>query len=78
MLVLYRLDGAGLTKTGEVPIGGWSQGASFSRDGSVIVVQNMNEKNLQVFKNDNGKVTDTGQKIDVGGGAAAVRSSTDR
>ncbi len=78
MLVLYRLDGAGLTKTGEAPIGGWSQGASFSRDGSVIVVQNMNEKNLQVFKNDNGKVTDTGQKIDVGGGAAAVRSSTDR
>ena len=48
------------------------------RDGSVIVVQNMNEKNLQVFKNDNGKITDTGQKIDVGGGAAAVRSSTDR
>lgn len=78
MLVLYRLDGGALTKTGEAPIGGWSQGASFSRDGSVIVVQNMNEKNLQVFKNDNGKVTDTGQKIDVGGGAAAVRSSTDR
>lgn len=78
MVVLYRLDGMGLTKTGEAPIGGWSQGASFSRDGSVIVVQNMNEKNLQVFRNDNGKITDTGQKIDVGGGAAAVRSSTDR
>lgn len=78
MVVLYKLDGTGLTKTGEAPIGGWSQGASFSRDGSVIVVQNMNEKNLQVFKNDNGKITDTGQKIDVGGGAAAVRSSTDR
>lgn len=78
MVVLYRLDGTGLTKTGEAPIGGWSQGASFSRDGSVIVVQNMNQKNLQVFRNDNGKITDTGQKIDVGGGAAAVRSSTDR
>jgi DNA-binding beta-propeller fold protein YncE len=78
MVVLYKLDGTGLTKTGEASIGGWSQGASFSRDGSVIVVQNMNEKNLQVFKNDNGKITDTGQKIDVGGGAAAVRSSTDR
>ena len=78
MVVLYRLDGTGLTKTGEAPIGGWSQGASFSRDGSVIVVQNMNEKNLQVFKNDNGKITDTGQKIGVGGGAAAVRSSSDR
>ncbi len=78
MVVLYRLDGTGLTKTGEAPIGGWSQGASFSRDGSAIVVQNMNEKNMQVFKNDGGKLTDTGQKIDVGGGAAAVRASTDR
>lgn len=78
MVVLYKLDGTGLTRTGEAPIGGWSQGASFSRDGSAIVVQNMNQKNLQVFRNDNGKITDTGQKIDVGGGAAAVRSSTDR
>lgn len=78
MVVLYRLDGTNLTKTGEAAIGGWSQGASFSRDGSAIVVQNMNEKNMQVFKNDGGKLTDTGQKIDVGGGAAAVRSSTDR
>lgn len=78
MVVMYRLDGTGLTKTGEAPIGGWSQGASFSRDGSIIVVQNMNQKNMQVFKNDNGKLTDTGQKIDTGGGAAAVRVSTDR
>ena len=38
----------------------------------------MIQKNLQVFKNDDGKLTDTGQKIDVGGGAAAIRASTDR
>ncbi len=42
MVVLYRLDGDKLTKISEAPIGGWSQGASFSRDGSVVIVQNMN------------------------------------
>ena len=78
MLVLYRLDGGKLAKTGEAPIGGWSQGASFSRDGKTIAVQNMIQKNIQVFRNDDGKLTDTGQKIDTVGGAAAIRASTDR
>lgn len=78
MVVLYRLDGHGLTKTSEAPIGGWSQGASFSRDGTGLVVQNMNQRNLQVFRNDRGKLTDTGQTIDTVGGAAAIRASTDR
>ena len=77
-VVLYKLDNGKLTKTSEAPIGAWSQGASFSRDGKTLVVQNMIQKNIQVFKNDNGKLIDTGQKIDVGAGAAAIRSSTDR
>lgn len=78
MVVMYRLDGNTLIKVSEAPIGGWSQGVSFSRDGSALVVGNMNQKNMQVFKNDNGKLTDTGQTIDTVGGAAAVRASTDR
>ena len=77
-VVLYKLDNGKLTKASEAPIGAWSQGASFSKDGKTLVVQNMIQKNIQVFKNDDGKLTDTGQKIDVGGGAAAIRSSTDR
>ena len=78
MVVLYRLDGDKLTKASEAPIGAWSQGASFSKDGKTVAVQNMIQKNIQVFRNDNGKLVDTGQKIDTGGGAAAIRSSTDR
>jgi DNA-binding beta-propeller fold protein YncE len=78
MVVLYRLDGDKLTKVSEAPIGAWSQGASFSKDGKTVAVQNMIQKNIQVFRNDDGKLTDTGQKIDTGGGAAAIRSSTDR
>ena len=78
MVVLYRLDGNKLTKVSEAPIGAWSQGASFSKDGKTVVVGNMIQKNLQVFKNDDGKLTDTGQTIRLGGGAAAIRASTDR
>jgi len=60
----------------EAPIGAWSQGAAFSKDGKTLVVGNMIQKNMQVFKNDDGKLTDTGQTIPTGGGAAAVRAST--
>lgn len=76
MVVFYRLDGAKLTKVSEAPIGAWSQGAAFSRDGKTLVVGNMIQKNLQVFKNEDGKLTDTGQTINTVGGAAAVRAST--
>jgi len=76
MVVLYKLDGTTLTKLSEAPIGAWSQGAAFSKDGKTVVVGNMIQKNMQVFKNDDGKLTDTGQTIPTGGGAAAVRAST--
>ena len=76
MVVLYKLDGGKLTKVSEAPIGAWSQGAAFSKDGKTLVVGNMIQRNMQVFKNDDGKLTDTGQTIPTGGGAAAVRAST--
>jgi 6-phosphogluconolactonase (cycloisomerase 2 family) len=75
-VVLYRLDGNTLIKVSEAPIGAWSQGAAFSRDGKIVVVGNMIQRNLQVFKNDDGKLTDTGQTIQTGGGPAAIRTST--
>ena len=76
MVVLFAVDGMKITKASEAPIGVWSQGAVFSRDGKTLVVQNMVQHNLMVFRNDNGKLTDTGQTIDVVGGAAAIRAST--
>src|SRR5229473_753834 len=76
VVVLYKLDGGKLTKVSEAPIGAWSQGAAFSKDGKTLVVGIMIQRNMQVFKNDDGKLTDTGQTIPTGGGAAAVRAST--
>ena len=72
-LVLLRVDGTSLRKVAEAPIGHWSQGAAFSADGKTILVGNMVEKNLQVLKWDGKKLSDTGVKISVNGGSAAVR-----
>src|SRR5262245_55680864 len=35
-VVLYKLDNGKLTKASEAPIGAWSQGASFSKDGKTL------------------------------------------
>jgi hypothetical protein len=72
-LVLLRVEGRSLRRVAEAPIGHWSQGAAFSADGKTLLIGNMVEKNLQVLRWDGKKLTDTGVKIAVNGGSAAVR-----
>jgi DNA-binding beta-propeller fold protein YncE len=72
-VIVYRVSGKGLSKLGEAPIGHWSQGAVFSDDNKTLVVSNMVEKNLQVFSIDGNALKDTGHKIALKGGGAAIR-----
>jgi len=72
-LLLFRVDGATLTKVAEAPIGHWSQGVAFSGDGKTILVQNMVEKEIWIFAVDGTALRDTGQRIKVNGGPAAIR-----
>ncbi len=67
------LTGAGtrLRKLAEASDGGWTQGVAFSRDGRLILVQNMREHELQVFRWHGGKLI-PGVKIPVPGGPAAI------
>jgi DNA-binding beta-propeller fold protein YncE len=74
-LVLLRIDGGKLTRYADSPIGTWSQGAAFSRDGKTLLVQNTVEKELQVLRLDGDKVTDTGQRIKMDGGPVAIRTA---
>ncbi|HJQ57190.1 MAG TPA: YncE family protein [Vineibacter sp.] len=74
-LLLYRVDGLKLTKVAEAPIGRWSQGIAFSKDGRTILVQNMVEENAMVFRWDGAKLVDTKQPIKLGGGGAAIRTA---
>jgi DNA-binding beta-propeller fold protein YncE len=74
-LVLYLVTGKTLQKFGEVPIGNWSQGVAFAPDGITILVQNMVQKDLQVLRVDGMRLVDTGQRIPLKGGGAAIRTA---
>jgi DNA-binding beta-propeller fold protein YncE len=74
-LVLLRLDNKKLTRLAEAPIGHWSQGVAFTPDGQYILVQNMVEKDITLLKIVGEKLEDTGQRLRVKGGPAAIRTA---
>ena len=73
-LVLFRVDGQQLVRVGEAPIGRWSQGVAFSHDGRTILVQNMVENDIIVFRLDGGVLQESG-RIALRGGGAAIRTA---
>jgi DNA-binding beta-propeller fold protein YncE len=73
-LAILRIEGNKLVRGPEAPIGTWSQGVAFTRDGKTILVQNMVEKEIQVMRLDGDKLTDTGQRIKTNGGPVAIRA----
>ncbi len=78
MLLLYRVDGLKLAKVAEAPIGHWSQGVVFSKDGRTLLVQNMVEKDIWVFAFDGASLRDTKQRIPLKAGGAALRTAGTR
>lgn len=73
-LVLFAVEGANLRKLAEAPIGRWSQGVAFSKDGRTILVGSMIDRGLDVFRWEDGKLT-PGAKLDLGSGPAAIRTA---
>ena len=74
MLVLFAVEGQSLRKLAEAPIGRWSQGIAFSRDGQTILIGSMVDHALDVFRWEDGKLSE-GAKLDTGGGPAAIRTA---
>jgi DNA-binding beta-propeller fold protein YncE len=75
-VVLLRVLRDRLQIVSSAPIGAWPQGAAFSSDGTTLLVQSMSERNLMVFAVDNASVLrDTGQRIALRGGGAALRTA---
>lgn len=72
-LVLLRIEAKKLRHVAEAPIGHWSQGVAFTPDGQHLLVQNMVEKDIAVLKVGEGKLEDTGQRLAMKGGPAAIR-----
>lgn len=74
-VLLYRVDRKRFEKVGEAPIGHWSQGAAFSPDGRTLLVQNMIEQDIMVFRIEGNAVMDTGHRLKVNGGPGAIRTA---
>jgi sugar lactone lactonase YvrE len=70
-----RISGKTLTRVAEAPIGHWSQGVAWSPDGKTLLVGNMVEKDYWVFAWDGKTLKDTGARVKVNGGAAAIRTA---
>jgi DNA-binding beta-propeller fold protein YncE len=75
MVALYAVDGTQLRKHGEAKIGAWSQGVVFTADSKTVLVGNMVEKDIAVYRIETSGVVDTGERIKVGGGPAAMRTA---
>lgn len=73
-LWLLAVDGGMLSPVTEAPIGRWSQGIAFSKDGKTILVGSMIDHGLNVFRWD-GKTLTPGKTLDTKGAPAAIRSS---
>ncbi len=73
-LVMFALDGKTLKQVTEAPIGRWSQGIAFARDGRTVLVQNMVERTIQVFRWDGTKLFPS-NPLEIGAGPAALATA---
>ena len=71
-VVLLGISGGRLVKLSEERIGRWSQGSAFSADSNTLIVQNMVEKDMQVFKIELDQLRDTWHRVKLTGGGAAL------
>ena len=70
-LVMMALENGTLRPVAEAPIGRWSQGVAFSRDGRTVLVQNMVERSIMVFGFDGTALTPK-PALDVGSGPSSI------
>jgi DNA-binding beta-propeller fold protein YncE len=76
LVKMLRIDNGRLSVVSEARVGTWSQGTAFSQDGRTLLVGNMVERDVQVLRvGEDGKLTDTGTRIRVSGGSAALRTA---
>ena len=73
-LSLFAIEGQTPRLMGEAPIGKWSQGIAFSRDGRTILVENMVERTLSVFRWENNVLTH-GDPLPMPAGPAAIATA---
>lgn len=63
LVKLYKVVGQKLVYTSQVSSGVWTQGIAFSGDSRTLLVENKEQKELQVLRIVGDKLVDTGQRI---------------
>jgi hypothetical protein len=74
-VIVFRVEGKKLVRHGEADVGNWSQGAVFSPDNRMLLVQNMVQKDIQVFAVDERGLRDTGQRLPMKAGPSSIRGA---
>lgn len=69
---LLRVEEGRVRVVGAADAGDWVQGMGFSRDGRTLLIGNMADRSVGVYRIEGEKITDTGQRIPVSGGPAAI------
>ena len=69
-----KIDGKKVTKVGEVNVGALPEGVAFSPDGQYVYVGNFIDADLSVLRVEEGKLTDTTQRIKLPGHPASMRA----
>ena len=74
-VVALRIDGKTVTRGEEVAVGRLPEGAVFTRDGGHLYVGNFVDGDVSILKVDDGRITNTGQKLKLPGRPASMRGS---
>ncbi|MBN8941790.1 MAG: YncE family protein [Rhizobiales bacterium] len=73
-VIVFQVRGSTLTRVAEAPIGQWSQGIVWSANSRRLMVQNMVERDIQVF-DFNGRRLREIARVAVEGGPAGIRTA---
>jgi DNA-binding beta-propeller fold protein YncE len=72
MVKLLKVENGRIHVVAEAPAGDWVQGMAFSRDGRTLLIGNMADRRIGIYRVDGDALQDTGRTLAVNGGPAAL------
>ncbi|MBO1073237.1 lactonase family protein [Roseomonas marmotae] len=72
MVKLLKVEGGRLRVVAEAPAGDWVQGMAFSRDGRTLLIGNMADRQIGIYRVDGDTLQPIGRSLPVNGGPAAL------
>ena len=69
---LLRIEGRQMRVVASADAGDWLQGMGFPRDGRILLIGNMGDRTLGIYRKSEDTLADTGQRMAVSGGPAAI------